>query len=107
MVRMWGIDERFMCRQHLLGEHVEMHMIAGSIIRGKSIEGYTLNGLIETSRIQERHDYIANAMVGRGYNHQSPLEYVDQLNQGWLDRDKNAGDLFERCDLCRHRFEEG
>jgi hypothetical protein len=51
MVRMWGIDERFMCRQQLLGEHVEMHMIAGSIKRGKSIEGYTLNGLIETSRI--------------------------------------------------------
>ncbi len=53
MVRMWGIDERFMCRQQLLGEHVEMHMIAGSIKRGKSIEGYTLNGLIETSRIQK------------------------------------------------------
>jgi hypothetical protein len=107
MVRMWGIDERFMWRQHLLGEHVEMHMIAGSIMRGKSIKGYILNGLIETSRIQERHDYIADARVGRGYNHQSPLEYVDQLNQGWLDRDKNSGDLFERCHLCCHRFEEG
>ena len=104
MVRMWGLDENFMCRKHLLGEHVEMHMIVGSIARGRSVEGYTSTGLLRTQDIKERHDYIADAMTKRGYNHASPLEYVDTLGKGWLDTDHNADDLFKRCSLCRYRW---
>ena len=54
MVRMWNVSPDVMCRQHLLGEHVEMHMVVGSINRGKSITGYTSNGLLDTRHIQHR-----------------------------------------------------
>ena len=41
-MRMWMLPPECMCRKHLLGEHVELHMLLGSMRRGKSIEGLTL-----------------------------------------------------------------
>ena len=46
-MRMWMVDPRIMCRQHLLGEHVEIHMFVGAISRGKSVKGYLEKGLLE------------------------------------------------------------
>ena len=105
-MRMWGLAEQFMCRQHLLGEHVEMHIAAGSIAEGKSIHGFTTNGLIDTRLIQARHDELAQAIDHRGYIHASPLNYEDDLNTGWLDINRNAEDLFSRCEMCRAKWQE-
>jgi hypothetical protein len=30
-MRMWMVPPKVMCRKHLLGEHVEIHMLAGSL----------------------------------------------------------------------------
>lgn len=30
-MRMWMVDPKIMCRKHLLGEHLELHMLAGCI----------------------------------------------------------------------------
>ena len=39
-MRMWMLPTAGMCRKHLLGEHVELHMLLGSLRRGKNIEGF-------------------------------------------------------------------
>ena len=45
-MRMWMVPPSKMCRKHLLGEHVELHMIAACLRLGKSIRGYVETGLI-------------------------------------------------------------
>lgn len=106
-MRMWlGIDPKRLCRKHLLGEHVEMHMLVGSINKGTSIEGYVTSGLINPFIIRERHDDIAAEMVRRGYNHKSPLPsfklptgLVPSYNFRAVERD-----LATRCVDCRRRL---
>ena len=39
-MRMWMLPPETMCRKHLLGEHVELHMLLGSLRRGKNIDGF-------------------------------------------------------------------
>ena len=38
-MRMWMVPVQYMCRKHLLGEHVEHHMLVGSIHKGLSMRG--------------------------------------------------------------------
>ena len=73
-MRMWMIDPKKMCDQHLLGEHVELHMLVGSIKKGISLNGYVRNGLIEPKSIIKRHEQLAKEMKRRGMNHRSPLK---------------------------------
>ena len=105
MVRMWNINPTIMCRQHLLGEHVEMHMVVGSINRGKSVDGYTSNGLLNTTLIQSRHSHLVDEMKRRGYKHHSPLNYQDTLGEGFVNEKENLIELHNRCSKCR-RFNE-
>ena len=39
-MRMWMVDPKKMCRKHLLGEHVEIHMMVGTLLKGRSIDGF-------------------------------------------------------------------
>jgi hypothetical protein len=71
-MRMWNVKTKTMCRQHLLGEHLEMHMFAGCLNKGINIEGY-LNGLVETDKLVERHRELVKEMRKRGYKHNSPI----------------------------------
>lgn len=41
-MRMWLVPTRFVRRKHLLGEHVEHHMLVGSIHKGLSMAGFGL-----------------------------------------------------------------
>lgn len=99
-MRMWNVDTRTMCRQHLLGEHLEMHMFAGSLIKGANIEGY-LNGLVETNKIAKRHKALVNEMKIRGYNHRSPLPQLPRINAGFVDNAANILELRRRCKECK------
>ena len=46
-MRMWMIDPKMLCKKHLLGEHVELHMFVGTINKNKKLDGYKKNGLVE------------------------------------------------------------
>ena len=46
-MRMWMLPPETMCRKHLLGEHVELHMLLGSLRRGKNIDGFLAGKLVE------------------------------------------------------------
>jgi hypothetical protein len=100
---MWMVDPETMCRNHLLGEHVECHMFAGTINRGKNIRGYLDKGLLEVHNLKSRHDELAGEMEKRGYHHGSPLEYKPGDKAGSIDAGRNAVELNKRCEQCRER----
>lgn len=101
-MRMWGIDPQKMCRKHLLGEHVEMHMFVGTINKGISIDGYIQKGLVNPSKIVSRHEELAREMERRGYTHKSPLPKILKKNLPDipLNVKANKEDLKNRCGEC-------
>jgi hypothetical protein len=105
-MRQWLVDPQLLCRKHLLGEHVEHHMFAGSIHKGKSVKGFLRDGLLEPKTLQTRHSQLVGEMISRGYNHKSPLLKVDvsHLPDGKIDINKNIEDLRNRCEECAERI---
>lgn len=105
---MWKVNPKKMCRQHLLGEHVEMHMFAGSIMKGLSLGGYVKTGLVEVKSIQKRHDDLAKEMTRRGFVHKSPLPkgFLKKYKgpNGDVCSKKNLIELKRRCEECRKLF---
>jgi hypothetical protein len=109
---MWMVSPDIMCDQHLLGEHVELHMIAGAMRKKTSIDGYVALGLIEPSSIGLRHARLVEEMNKRGMDHKSTLGEVDTsyLPEGhYLARVDSVRSLLEliiRCERCRKKVEE-
>lgn len=104
-MRMWKVDPKLMCRKHLLGEHVEMHMFVG-VIRKRglgAIKGYIDRGLVEISHIFTRHYYLAEEMMRRGYKHKSQCGEYDcnPYFNGYVDEKRNITELARRCKECR------
>lgn len=117
-MRMWMINPKKMCRKHLLGEHVETHMLLGSFERGKTLNGFVIKNCLEPKEIFNRHNLLAEEMISRGYNHKSPMDknnfenyvlknkiYTDILNAKVI-VEKSEEDLFGRCVLCRNLNEK-
>ena len=110
-MRMWMVDPKLLCTKHLVGEHVELHMLAGTIVKGISIAGYVENGLAEIHSIIPRHAELAAEIIERGYNHQSELKtslpLINCQSLGHVDRDNSIQELFKRCPDCRARIKKG
>ncbi|MCJ7581138.1 MAG: pyrimidine dimer DNA glycosylase/endonuclease V [Candidatus Aminicenantes bacterium] len=75
-MRIWDIPPKELCRNHLLGEHAELHALWSIITRGKT--GYshhpeTLRWLGKLKALYARHELLVEEMENRGYNHHSPL----------------------------------
>lgn len=104
-MRMWNVAPELMCQKHLCGEHVEMHMLAGTIRKGVSIRGYIEGGLVETQHISARHEELAREMQRRGYRHQSPLPAFIVPAAGKVDSSANLRELARRCPECSKRQE--
>lgn len=106
MTRMWCVDPAVLCRQHLLGEHKELHQLIGHIRAGNTnaVRGHAKRGQVDTARITARHEELVAEMLDRGYNHESPLAYEDSLDLGEVDETANLDDLAERCEECRERI---
>ena len=100
-MRMWMVDPRKMCDQHLLGEHVEIHMLAGTLRRKKSVAGFITGGLIEIHNMESRHSELVIEMTRRGMNHKSPLPKVDIYKSGKVNRRANLVEMARRCKDCR------
>jgi hypothetical protein len=104
---MWMVNPELLCRKHLLGEHYELHKLAGSIAKNKNITGYIQNSLVFPSLANERHDELAEEMKRRGYAHNSPLSRFTGENYIVI-TDKlvkdNMAELACRCEQCRQRI---
>lgn len=114
MTRMWMVDPELLCRQHLLGEHKEVHQLVGQIRRGCSLRGYVAHNCVEPEAIEDRHEALAEEMLRRGYRHASPLPpsldlraLVDSLSEddrtARVDIESSYRDLLGRCSSCRER----
>lgn len=101
-MRMWMTQPRTMCDQHLLGEHVELHMFVGTIRQGKSLQGYIDKKLVKVSNIVRRHTELTHEMRLRGMKHNTPI-FVPSYNgpDGELDVEANWQELYRRCEKCR------
>jgi hypothetical protein len=79
-MRIWDqISPAVMCRQHLLGEHRELHGLFNIHHLGK--RGYsrhpeTVRWLGRLPALKQRHDDLVREMLKRGWNHASPLPDV-------------------------------
>jgi hypothetical protein len=105
-MRMWGIDPIYLCQQHLLGEHFEMHCFLGALRKGTKLEGFK-SGMLDLYRLKTRHDALAVELLKRGLAHNSPmeepnLEGVSSL--GFVDVAKAWDTLHNRCTKCRERM---
>jgi hypothetical protein len=98
---MWLVDPTKMCRKHLLGEHVELHMLIGSIQKGRSIQGFIKDGLVELQSIESRHSELVLEMTRRGYNHKSILPTIPYQKMGMVDVVANEKELHRRCRECK------
>ena len=102
-MRMWMIDPKLMCKDHLLGEHNEIHKAVGNLKHsGIWANNLIRTGYLEPQNFKQRHDKIVKEMLRRGYQHNSPLQLngVKLLN-GKVDIDKSFSDLINRCGSCR------
>ncbi|MDP1728684.1 MAG: pyrimidine dimer DNA glycosylase/endonuclease V [archaeon] len=101
ITRMWMINPKKLCRQHLLGEHKELHQLIGSLKKGKSVKGHIEKGQIEIHNITSRHKELVGEMISRGYNHQSPLKKFKSFKAGNINILKNERELEKRCKNCK------
>jgi hypothetical protein len=95
-MRIWDVSPEKLCRNHLLGEHRELHAIWVILTQNKL--GYANHP--ETRRwrgkraaLYGRHERLVAEMKKRGYHHRSPLnsklatgktiqaEFVDSIEE--------------------------
>ncbi len=75
-MRIWDLSPSLLCRQHLLGEHRELHAIWSVITKKK--KGYskhpeTLRWVGKLNALYIRHQALVQEMEERGYIHRSNL----------------------------------
>jgi hypothetical protein len=76
-LRVWDIPPDKLCKNHLLGEHNEIHGLWSIIINNK--KGYskhpeTLRWKGKLKALYNRHEKIVDEMKRRNFNHKSPLK---------------------------------
>jgi hypothetical protein len=76
-MRIWDLPPKILCRNHLLGEHNELHAV-WTVITGQR-KGYSHHPEVMRWRGRLRalyfmHDRIVAEMTRRGWNHRSPLD---------------------------------
>lgn len=106
-MRMWGIDPKFLCKKHLLGEHGEIHKHMHNFVKKHKItKRISPIVQIEPENMKSRHDELSEEMLKRGYNHNSPYEQPDLShlsdNERYAKIDINISidDLKSRCVEC-------
>lgn len=117
MTRMWMGNPESYCRNHLLGEHKEIHQLLGTIKKKMRVGGYVQNNCIEITAMKDQHDKLVIEMEKRGWNHKSPLINQDEINEvasylpkehmiAKVDVESSNKERFCRCEECRRRRDE-
>lgn len=76
-MRIWDIEPEKLCRNHLLGEHRELHALWNVITKNK--KGYskhpeTIRWYGKLNALYIRHELLVFEMKKRMYKHKSPLD---------------------------------
>lgn len=77
LMRIWDIPPERLYRQHLLGEHRELHALWSIITNNK--KGYahhpeTMRWRGKLKALYLRHEVMVEEMKKRGYKHSTPLD---------------------------------
>jgi len=79
-MRIWDIEPKYLSRQHLLGEHRELHAIWSILVNKK--KGYSnhpevLRWKYKLVALAYRHLALEEEIIKRGYKHNSDLKEVE------------------------------
>jgi hypothetical protein len=92
-MRIWDLAPEQLCRQHLLGEHRELHALWVILTRDK--KGFARHP--ETARwrgklaaLYRRHEALAAEMANRGYRHATPLPEAEATGSAVQDAYKDT-----------------
>lgn len=88
-MRIWDISPSKLCRQHLLGEHRELHAIWSIIVYSK--KGYSHHPEVlrwkgKLKALYKRHDALCKELIKRGYCHKSPLSKLEAKGKASQDK---------------------
>jgi hypothetical protein len=77
-LRIWDVPCALLTDKHLLGEHVELHVIWNAHVRGLK-GGYsrhpeTLRWVGHLEALRRRHSEQVAVMISRAFRHASPLQ---------------------------------
>jgi hypothetical protein len=84
-MRIWDVLPSLLCRQHLLGEHRELHglwRILSDDLQGYAQHPETRRWRGKLAALYERHEALAEEMARRGYRHASPLDQRQATGSG-------------------------
>jgi hypothetical protein len=100
---MWMVSPKILCDKHLLGEHVELHMLVGCINKSKNLNGYMRRGLVDLHLIRRRHRELVEEMENRSFTHISilPDYWLQPTFMGSVDPKLSLNILKKRCLKCR------
>ncbi len=92
-MRIWDIPVERLCRNHLLGEHRELHAIWSIVLNGK--KGYSMHPEVlrwhgRLGALWLRHEQQREEMLRRGYSHLSPLDHA-------ILPEEHSGEAFPPC----------
>lgn len=78
-MRIWDVPPENLCRQHLLGEHRELHGLWNILTIHEGKGGYsqhpeTKRWVGKLSALRRRHERLVEVMLARGYQHHSHLD---------------------------------
>lgn len=76
-MRIWDVSPAILCRQHLLGEHRELHglwRILTEERKGYANHPETKRWRGKLAALYQRHEALVLEMERRGYRHASPLD---------------------------------
>jgi len=78
-MRIWDIQPKYLCRQHLLAEHRELHGLWNILTKHQGRGGYskhpeTLRWIGKTAALYQRHEKLTAEFEHRGYKHLTPLD---------------------------------
>ncbi len=105
-MRVWDVSPSLLCRQHLLGEHRELHGLWNILTKHGGTGGYSNHP--ETKRwvgklkaLYLRHEVLVTEMTKRGYNHKTPLD--KRLATGKAKQDVFIDSLSQQKKLLREK----
>jgi len=101
-MRIWDVPPDRLCRNHLLGEHSELHGIWTILTqdrRGYARHPEVLRWKGKLKALYLKHDEIVAEMIRRGYRHDSPLD--GELAIGAEEQDTYVDSLEEQVQILR------
>lgn len=111
-MRMWMVDPRILCHQHLSGEHGEIHKHRHNFVKHHSIAGRIAGNACEPESMKARHDELEAELQRRAREagrkppsspfEQPDVSYLPVEHRGFkVNVEASLAMLKGRCPDCR------